>query len=123
MQIDKSRNLENAASSDTPETGTVQYASLAEIPASNPQGPTLLGSNLQLIQGVKIKLAARIGEAEITVGELFSLKDGSIIKPDRLTDEPIDILLDGKTVARGKLVVSDDYFGVSITEIPQVHAK
>lgn len=119
MQIDESRNLENSTASDTP----VQYASLAEIPASNPQGPTLLGSNLHLIQGVKIKLSARIGETEISVGELFSLKDGSIIKLDRLTDEPIDILLDGKTVARGKLVVSDDYFGVSITEIPQVHAE
>lgn len=123
MQIDNSNKLKNTDTHDTQASGSVQYASLAEIPASNPQGPTLLGANLQLIQGVKIKLSARIGEAEISVGELFSLKDGSVIKLDRLIDEPIDILLDGKTVARGKLVVTEDYFGVNITEIPQVNAK
>ena len=120
MQIENPQKLESTDSEEQQMKPTVQYASLTEIPAREPQGPTLLGANLQLIQGVKVKLTARIGKAEISVGELFSLKDGSVIKLDRLTDDPIDILLDGRIVARGKLVVSDDYFGVSITEIPHL---
>lgn len=123
MQIDIPTKLEQNDSSQLTPAGTVQYASLAEIPAGDPRGPSLLGSNLQLIQGVKIKLSVRVGEAEISVGELFALKEGSVIKLDRRTHEPIDILLDGKIIARGKLVVTDDNFGVSITEIPQAPAQ
>lgn len=98
---------------------TIQQAELPEIPENEPKGPSLLGSNLELIHGVKIRLTARLGDAEISVGELFSLKDGSVIKLDRLTTDPVDILLDGKVVARGTLVVSDDNFGIRITEIPK----
>ena len=55
-----------------------------------------------------------------SVGELFELKDRSVVKLDRLTTDPVDILLDEKVIARGKLVVAGDNFGISITEIPQI---
>ena len=97
----------------------MQSTALAEIPSNEPSGASILGSNLQLILGVKITLMARLGDAEISVGELFSLKDGSVVKLDRLTTDPVDILLDGQVVARGNLVVADDHFGISITEIPR----
>jgi flagellar motor switch protein FliN/FliY len=117
--------METPLGNESPSTtleDAVQLASLAEIPQTEATGPSLLGNNLQLIQGVKITLSARLGDAEISVGELFSLKDGSVVKLDRLTTDPVDILLDGTVIARGKLVVAADHFGISITEIPRTVA-
>lgn len=113
----------NHSSETTDTSNMVKPTSLAEIPHAEPTGPAIIGNNLQLIQSVKITLMARIGDAEISVGELFSLKDGSVIKLDRLTTDPVDILLDGQVVARGKLVAVDDHFGISISEIPHSPAQ
>ena len=111
--------LQDTLPESTSTGDVVQTTSLAEIPLTEPNGPSILGSNLQLIHGVKITLMAKLGDTEISVGELFSLKNGSVVKLDRLTTDPVDILLDGQVVARGTLVVADDHFGISITEIPR----
>jgi flagellar motor switch protein FliN len=81
------------------------------------QGAPLLSGQLGLIQGVKVRLAASLGSASLTVAELFALKDGSVLKLDRSIDEPVEIMLEGQVIARGRLVAVDDSFGVSITEI------
>lgn len=121
MQIEPTITFKQASQTDaSPTEETVQSVTLSEVANSPEQGPALLGPNLQLIQGVKVRLAASLGQSELTVGELFSLKEGSVVKLDRLTADPVDILLDGKVVARGQLVVVDDNFGISITHIPQL---
>ncbi|MCH2172734.1 FliM/FliN family flagellar motor switch protein [Myxococcota bacterium] len=80
-------------------------------------GEELFGRNLELIRGVKVRLSVVMGECEMSVGELFDLKDGSVVKLDRDVDAPVDVLLDGKVVGRGTLVAVDDNFGVRITEV------
>ncbi|OZG74837.1 flagellar motor switch protein [Hahella sp. CCB-MM4] len=72
---------------------------------------------LELVKNVKVSLSVELGKATLTVDELTHLKEQSVVKMDKLVDEPIDLLLDGKTVARGKLVAVGDVFGVQITEI------
>jgi flagellar motor switch protein FliN/FliY len=120
MQIEPTMALQQSSQADThTNEETVQSLTLSEVANSPAKGPALLGPNLQLIQGVKVRLSASLGDSELTVGELFSLKEGSVVKLDRLTADPVDILLDGKVVARGQLVVVDDNFGISITQIPQ----
>jgi flagellar motor switch protein FliN/FliY len=49
--------------------------------------------------------------------ELLSLAPGSIVELDRLAGSPIDVLVNGKTVARGEVVVVDEEFGIRIVEI------
>jgi flagellar motor switch protein FliN/FliY len=51
------------------------------------------------------------------VQDLFSLKDGSVVELQRMVDDPVDVLLNGRVVARGQLVASGDQFGVRVTEI------
>lgn len=96
-----------------------QLIELTEMTEREVQGAPLFAGNLNLIKGLKVRLAVSAGDASITVGELFSLKESSILKLDRLTDDPVDILLEGQVIARGRLVAVDDNFGVSITELPQ----
>lgn len=82
-----------------------------------PAGPPAIESHLELIRSVKVRLSASLGEAVLTVGELTSLKDGSVIKLDREAGDPVDIVLEGKVIARGHLVAVDDNFGVRISEL------
>lgn len=80
-------------------------------------GKALFKGNLNLIGDVRVRVRAVVGEGEISIGELFALKDGSLIKLDAEANQYIELFLDDKRIARGELVVVDDYFGISIKEI------
>lgn len=87
---------------------------LAKEPGS---GKPLLDGNLDVIKNVRVKLEVVVGEVEMTIGELFELKPEAVVKLDRDVSAPVDVVLDGKVVAQGDLVVADDNFGVRITLI------
>jgi flagellar motor switch protein FliN/FliY len=90
---------------------------LQEVPHEEPRGKELLAGNLQLIKDVRVKVMVCVGRAELSVKELFALKDDSVVKLESVTTDPVEVLLDGKLIARGNLVAVGDNFGVSITEI------
>jgi flagellar motor switch protein FliN/FliY len=90
---------------------------LQEIQPHDAGGKNLVAGNIDLIKDVKVKIMVSVGQAELTVAELFALKDDSVIKLDAATTDPVEVLLDGKVIARGSLVAVGDRFGVSITEI------
>jgi len=90
---------------------------LQEVPEEEPKGKEVLSGNLQMIKDVKVKVMVCVGGAELTVEELFALKDDSVLKLESATTDPVEILLDGKVIARGNLVAVGDNFGVSVTEI------
>lgn len=80
-------------------------------------GAPLFPPKIELIQGVKVRLGASVGHAELTVAELFALKEGALVTLDKATDDPVELYLDGKLVAEGELVVVGDQFGVRLTRI------
>jgi flagellar motor switch protein FliN/FliY len=95
----------------------VELADLGSQPA--PSGASLLEDKYELLGGVKVKLTASLGQATLTVAELFALKDGSLVPLDKLVQEPLDITLDGRVIARGRLVAVGESFGISITHAPK----
>ena len=96
-----------------------QLIELAEVKPGVPTGSTLLGDNLNLLDGVKVNLNVVLGEVHTTVGQLLGLKEASVLKVERQIDYPVDVVLNGNVIARGQLVVVDDNFGVRISEIAQ----
>ena len=72
---------------------------------------------LDVVRDVQVRLIAVLGETTLSVGELFNLTEGSVLKLDTLVDEPLELMLDNRVVARGTLVVADDNFGVQISEV------
>jgi flagellar motor switch protein FliN/FliY len=94
-----------------------QLVELPELKAHKTAGGPVFDGPLGLIQSVKVRLAASLGSATLTVAELAALKDGAVLKLDRAVGEPVDIVLEGQVIARGRLVAVEDSFGVSITEI------
>jgi flagellar motor switch protein FliN len=90
---------------------------LQEIQPHDAGGRSFAAGNIDLIKDIKVKVTVSVGHAELTVAELFALKDDSVIELQAATTDPVEVLLDGKVVARGSLVAVGDRFGVSITEI------
>jgi flagellar motor switch protein FliN/FliY len=77
----------------------------------------LQGASLHALSGLALPVRIRIGSASMTVGELTRLGAGSVIALDRRVDEPVEVLIGDRVVARGELVSIDDEMGVRITEI------
>jgi len=95
---------------------TVSNIEYEELSDTNENG-NKLGQKIDLVKNVKVNLSVCIGDCEISVSELFDLKDGSVLEINKHLNEPVDVKFDNKVVARGELVVVDDNFGVKITEI------
>jgi flagellar motor switch protein FliN/FliY len=93
---------------------TEHLSMTANVPPS-PGEPT--AQNIDLILDIQLKLAARLGQVEMPVGEILKLAPGSVIDIDRLVDEPIELLVNDRLIARGEIVVVQENFGIRITEI------
>lgn len=92
----------------------VELQPAPDLPVS---GAALLADRFDLIGDLKVRLRAIVGEGDISVAELFRLKDGSIVPLEADTSPIIELQLDDRTVARGELVVVEDRLGVRITEV------
>ena len=66
---------------------------------------------------VPLEVTVEIGHARKQVKEILELRQGSIIELDKQAGDPVDIIVNGRLLARGDVVVVDDNFGVRITEI------
>ena len=70
------------------------------------------------LHAVKVQLQVCIGSASMTVGELLAARENQVLRLDRALEQPVDLLLEGRVVARGQLVAVDDRFGFRVTELP-----
>jgi len=73
--------------------------------------------DLQRLHDVPVELAVEIGRTTMTIGETLELGPGSIVSLNRLAGEPVDLLVNGRPIARGEVVVVDEEFGLRVTEI------
>jgi flagellar motor switch protein FliN/FliY len=75
------------------------------------------GGGVSQFQDIRLRATARLGSVEIPLGDVLSFGPGSIIDVGRLVDEPVDLLVNNKLIARGDIVVVDEKYGLRITEI------
>jgi flagellar motor switch protein FliN len=73
--------------------------------------------NIDRLLDVELEIIVRFGVAHLPLRELVRLGNGSMIELDRAVDEPVELLVNGRHLARGSVVVVDGYYGVRITEI------
>lgn len=88
----------------------------APRPASILSGRVLPG-NLDMVLDIRLVATARLGRVELPISEILALGPGSIIEVGHLVDEPVELLVNDKLIARGDVVVVDEKFGLRITEI------
>jgi flagellar motor switch protein FliN len=75
--------------------------------------------NLDLVMDVELNVTLRFGQRQLTLREVLELTSGSVVELDRQVDEPVELLLDGKVIARGEAVVIDGNYGLRVTEVSQ----
>ena len=74
-------------------------------------------ADLHRLEDVPVELAVEIGRTRMTIGETLTIGPGTIIGLKRMTGEPVDLLVNGKRIARGEVVVIDEEFGLRLTEV------
>lgn len=70
-----------------------------------------------LVGHVELDCEAVLGHGRLTVSQLSALSEGDVVPLDRTPADPVDILVNGKAIARGEIVTADGMFAVRITEL------
>ncbi len=89
----------------------------AQFPEFNESISQPLPNNMELIKDVPLEVTVRLGKTVMKIRDILDLGDGSIIELDKLAGEPVDLLVNGKLVAKGEVVVIDENFGFRVKDI------
>lgn len=111
--VDETENVEAeeaVAEVETAEPAVEPERAASPEPAGQP-------GNLEMVLDIGLTATARLGRIEMPIKDVLSLGPGSIIEVGHLVDEPVELLVNGKLIARGDVVVIDEKFGLRITEI------
>ncbi len=95
----------------------VEQAPALESPAAPPPAPRMEDNKLNLILDIPLKVTVILGRTRRPIKEVLGLAPGAIVELAALADEPVEILVNGVTVAKGEVVVVNENFGVRITSI------
>ena len=107
-------SVEPVAAGPRPVSAAAAPASAAQAPAAvAPAG----GRNLDVLLDIELPVAVRFGRTDVPLLSLVRLGPGSVIDLHRSADEPVDVMVSGKVVARGEVVVIEGNYGVRVTEI------
>ena len=74
-------------------------------------------ANLRMLYDVEMTLTAEIGRTRLPVRQVLELAPGAVLELDRTAGSPADVMVNGRLVARGEVVVVDEAYGIRVTEI------
>jgi flagellar motor switch protein FliN len=73
--------------------------------------------NLKLLLDVPVNVTVELGGCKLSMREVLQLNTGSVVQLEKMAEEPVDLLVNGKLLARGEVIVVDNKFGIKITEL------
>jgi flagellar motor switch protein FliN/FliY len=104
--------------------GAVVLLGVAAAAAAAPVvTPAVRRNGLDLLRDVEMEVTVELGRTRMTVRELLALAPGAVVELDRAAGSPADLLVNGRLIARGEVVVVDEDFAVRITEIIGSHGE
>ncbi|MEX0779606.1 MAG: flagellar motor switch protein FliN [Balneolales bacterium] len=77
--------------------------------------------NIDMLRDVEMEVSVELGRKKMPLGKILQQVKGSVIELDKLSGEPVDILVNGRCIALGDVVVIDEHFGVRITRLMAEH--
>ena len=72
---------------------------------------------LDVILDISVNLSLEVGKTKISIRDLLKLNQGSVVELDRLAGEPLDVLVNGTLIAHGEVVVTNDKYGIRLTDV------
>lgn len=115
MSDDTMSDDTQSASADQ-STDTPQEAKFENL-ENESSGGTLENPDLDVIMDIPVVLSLEVGQTQISIRNLLSLNQGSVIELDRLAGEPLDVLVNGTLIAHAEVVVVNDKFGLRLTDV------
>ncbi|MCC6729249.1 MAG: flagellar motor switch protein FliN [Chthonomonadales bacterium] len=106
---------EPLAGTDAPAEPRAQAA--FEPYAAPGNGAPAMPRGIDLIMDIPLDVTVELGRVRMLIKDVLALSAGSIVELERVAGEPVDLLVNGRLVAKGEVVVIDDNFGIRITEI------
>ncbi len=105
------------------EAETISAAAFDEL--ASERGDSTNKVDLDVLLDIPVTLQLEIGRAKVSIRNLLSYTQGSVVEMDRLAGEPLDLLVNGTLIAHGEVVVINDKFGVRLTDVvsPQDRIK
>ena len=91
-------------------TGASPFPSLSTFESTLPRG-------MELIMDIPLDVTVELGRVRMLIKDVLELASGSIVELDRVAGEPVDLLVNGRLIAKGEVVVIEDNFGIRITEV------
>jgi flagellar motor switch protein FliN len=73
--------------------------------------------NLDLVLDIPVEVSLRVGSTDISIRDLVSLVEGSVVALDQDAGEPMAVLVNGTLIAHGEIVIVDDQYGVRLTDV------
>ena len=101
----------NSADEDVPEGADLEVDSIEDKKSGDED------ANINLIMDLPLQVVVELGRTKMLINDLLQIGQGSVIELNKQVGEALDILVNGKLVARGEVVVVKDKFGVRITEV------
>ncbi len=95
-------------------SAAIQPVAFGQLGTSSASGES---QNLDLLLDVEIPISVEVGRAQMSLEEVLKLVPGSVIALDKKAEEPVDLRVNGKLVARGEVVLVDDNYGLRVTQI------
>ena len=96
----------------------VEVQSLADqVKAGDDSLNKLKVQNLDFILDIPLKVTVELGRTSVVIKDLLQLGQGSVLELDKLAGEPLEILVNGKLIAKGEVVVVNEKFGIRLTDI------
>jgi flagellar motor switch protein FliN/FliY len=86
-------------------------------PGAKSTAKSVQGASLRLLYDVDMTLTAELGRTKIPLREVLELVPGTVLELDRAAGSPADLMVNGRLIARGEIVVIDEEYGIRITEI------
>lgn len=105
-----------AESGDVPDDEP-EVAPLEQFDSTPGQGFDEDNPNLDVILDIPVTISMEVGSTEIPIRNLLQLNQGSVIELDRLAGEPLDVLVNGRLIAHGEVVMVNEKFGIRLTDV------
>ena len=90
---------------------------LRRRPRRSPGSPPTARRGIEMLHGVDMELTVELGRTRMAVRDLLALAPGDVLELDRAAGSPADLLVNGRLIARGEVVVVDEDFGLRVTQI------
>ncbi|EAR08006.1 flagellar motor switch protein FliN [Reinekea blandensis] len=109
--------MEESGDADSDDSDDPQVAPLEQFDSTAGSEFNEDNPNLDVILDIPVTISMEVGATQIPIRNLLQLNQGSVIELDRLAGEPLDVLVNGRLIAHGEVVMVNEKFGIRLTDV------